>query len=81
MSHEEPEIIQNQESLHDAGSADLHFRYTGVAKDRTFVVNIQFDKETSAGDVMQPIEYSFMVTKILAAIIKRLQNSPGPNLH
>lgn len=78
----EGDEIEKQETLHSTNSTDVHLRYTGTAKGRTFLVNVQFDRlDGATGAAMQPIEFGFMVAKILALILKRISSSPEPSLH
>lgn len=82
MKMDENDAIEKQETLHCANSADVHLRYTGTAKGRAFLVNVQFERlDGKTGTAIQPIEFAFMVAKILALIFKRISSSSEPSLH
>ena len=82
MKVDENDTIEKQETLHCANSEDIHLRFTGTARGRAFLVNVQFDKlDGRTGAAIQPIEFAFMIAKILALILKRISSSPEPSLH
>jgi hypothetical protein len=74
--------IEATEILHGDNPTDLHFRYIGTAKGRQFVVNVQFDSQDGkTGEPMKPIEYAFMVIKVLGLIVERVTSAPDLGLH
>jgi hypothetical protein len=87
MMHAQDEVhelgqIEATEILHDDNPTDLHFRYIGTAKGRQFIVNVQFDShDGKTGERMKPIEYAFMVLKVLGLIVERVTSEPGTGLH
>jgi len=74
--------IEATEILHGDDPTDLHYRYIGTAKGRQFIVNVQFDSHDSkTGEPMKPIEYAFMVVKVLGLIMERVTSTPDAGLH
>jgi hypothetical protein len=74
--------IDATEILRGADSADLHFRFMGTAKNRQFVVNIQFGAADERGqDTLRPEEYDFMIGKVLRLILEHTGKTPNPALH
>lgn len=74
--------IEGLERLHGASGEDLHFRFIGTAKRRSFVVNVQFAAtDDSTAETLRPEEYDFMIGKILGLILNRLSETPNPGLH
>lgn len=74
--------IDAVEVLHNAGDADLHTRYIGIAKGRQFLVNVQFaavDEKTA--ERLRPEEQDFLTVKILGLVIERITGTPNPGLH
>lgn len=79
---DDTDAVEKHETLSCGTSEDVHLRFTGTAKGRTFLVNVQFDRhDARTGSAMQPIEFGFMVTKIISLILKRIGSSPEPSLH
>lgn len=74
--------IEGLERLHGASGEDLHFRFFGTAKRRSFVVNVQFASADDSGiETLRPEEYDFMIGKVLGLILKRLSETPNAALH
>jgi hypothetical protein len=70
------------ELLHNGDDADLHFRFLGVAKGREFVVNVQFSSpHTETGERLNPVEYDFLIAKILRLVTDQIGTRPNPGLH
>jgi hypothetical protein len=74
--------VEALEALHKDDAEDLHFRFIGAANDRQFVVNVQF---ASVGDKtsekLKPVEYDFIIGKVLGLILKYMASKPNPGLH
>jgi hypothetical protein len=77
------EGIEAREALHKTDSGELHFRFLGTARNRLFIVNVQFDAaEDGGGDkALRPEEYDFMVGKILRLILEHIGEAQNPALH
>lgn len=75
--------IEALEALHEFGADDLHFRYIGTAKNREFIVNVQFaSTDSEANEKLRPEEYDFMTNKVLCVVIEHInRNSPASRLH
>lgn len=74
--------IEALEVLHGSAGDEFHFRYIGKAKERQFVVNVQFEATASAtGERLEPQEFDFMICKILRLILDRIAETPNPALH
>jgi len=74
--------IEATEVLHNTDSADLHFRFMGIARNRTFVVNVQFGTQCEAsGEGLKPIEQDFLITKILGLLLEHIAKTPNAGLH
>lgn len=79
--HVEDEI-DALEALHGTGDKDLHFRFIGTAKNRQFIVNVQFGSaDDKTAETLRPEEYDFMIGKMLGLILERLGELPNPALH
>ena len=76
------DTIEALEAIHGADDEDLHFRFIGKAKRRTFVVNVQFDRaDDRTKERLRPEEYDFMIGNVLALILNRLGETPNRALH
>lgn len=76
------EGIEAREALHKGISDELHFRFMGTAKNRSFVVNVQFGAADDSGeDTLRPEEYDFMIGKVLRLILEHIGQTPNPALH
>lgn len=74
--------IEAREALHNSESDDLHFRIMGAAKNRQFVVNVQFGAAADDGqERLRPEEYDFMIGKVLRLILDHMAETPNPALH
>jgi len=75
--------IETAEKLHRSNAPDdLHYRFIGTAKDRHFVVNVQFSSADGTTDEkLRPEEYNFMIGKVLGLILERVTESQNPELH
>jgi hypothetical protein len=74
--------VEAVEVLHNQNAEDLHFRYIGTARGRQFVLNVQFDSaDGRTKEAMLPVEYDFMITKILGLVLERLGTAPNSGLH
>lgn len=74
--------IEAREALHNGDSDELHFRFMGAAKNRQFVVNVQFGAADDRGtETLRPEEYDFMTSKILRLILEHMGETPNPALH
>jgi hypothetical protein len=74
--------VEASETLHNDKDADLHFRFTGNAKGRHFLVNIQFDAtDGETGSPLRPEEYDFMIVKVLGLVLAHVRSTPNPALH
>jgi hypothetical protein len=76
------DCVEAIEVLHGADSADLHFRFIGTAKDRQFVINVQFaSADEATGTRLRPEECDFLIEKILALVNAQIAERPNPGLH
>jgi hypothetical protein len=76
------DCVEATEVLHSADSADLHFRFIGTAKDRQFVINVQFaSADETTGIRLRPEECDFLIVKILALVNSQIAERPNPGLH
>lgn len=74
--------IEALEALHQRSGAELHFRFMGTAKNRTFVVDVQFDSaDQSTNEPLQPIEHDFMIGRVLDLVLKHMAKAANPGLH
>ena len=74
--------VERTENLHSPNDLDLHFRFTGVAKDREFVVNLQCSSlHQRTGEPLRPEEYDFMAAKVLELVISAVTGRPNPGLN
>ena len=74
--------VEALEVLHNESAEDLHFRFIGTTKNRQFIVNVQFaSTDDSTTEKLKPIEYDFMIGKVLALILKHMAEMPNPELH
>jgi hypothetical protein len=64
------DLIEGLERLHGSDAEDLHFRFIGSAKQRQFVVNVQFGAATDdSTERLRPEEHDFMIAKVLELIL------------
>lgn len=81
MSRDSDDLVA-AERVKSNNPEDLHFRYCGLAKGRTFVVNVQFDaSHRITAEVLRPIERPFMIARILGLILDRVAENPDQGLH
>lgn len=74
--------VEAREALQANDTEDLHFRFIGHAKQRQFVVNVQFAaSDYTTGEKLRPEELDFMTSKVLGLILKHLGETPNPGLH
>ena len=74
--------VEARETLHGTDTEDLHFRFIGHARQRQFVVNVQFAAADDATrERLRPEELDFMTSKVLGLILKHLGETPNPGLH
>lgn len=74
--------VEAVETLHKGADSELHFRFIGGAKDRQFVVNVQFEaSSTESGDRLRPEEFDFMIVKVLRLVLACVRSRPNPALH
>lgn len=74
--------VEAVEVLHHSGADEMHFRFIGAAKNRQFIVNIQFDAADGMnGERLRPEEFDFMVSKVLRLVLDRIAEAPNPALH
>jgi hypothetical protein len=82
MAELDADGIEAIESLHGLGDDELHFRFIGRAKHRSFIVNVQFGAECEATrERLRPVEYDFMLAKIVTLLLERIAQNPNPDLH
>jgi len=73
--------IEALEALHSSDD-DLHFRFIGTAKDRQFIINIQFDAQSdTTGERLRAEEYDFMILKLLRMVVSHVDSRPNPALN
>lgn len=76
------DCIEALEALHKPDSEELHFRFIGTAKNRQFIVNVQFGSlDAWSSEKLSPVEYDFMMAKVLDLILKHLGDTSNPALH
>ena len=74
--------VDATEMLHNGDDSDLHFRFMGVTMEREFVVNVQFaSPHGETGETLQPVEYDFLIAKILRLVLDQIAARPNPGLH
>ncbi len=70
------------ETFHGESGLDLHFRFIGQLAGRQFIVNVQFPAvREDTGERLTPIEYDFLIAKIMGSVIAKTAAAPNPALH
>lgn len=65
-----------------SGDDDLHFRFIGRARVRPFFLNVQFASEDEGtGERLQPVEYVFLIARILGLLLERIAVTPNAGFH
>lgn len=73
--------IEAIEALYSSDDG-LHFRFIGTAKERQFMVNLEFARRSDAtGERLRPEEYDFMILKVLRMVLTHVRSRPNPALH
>ena len=75
------ERVEASEALHNDKSDELHFRFTGNAKGRQFLVNVRFEAAGESGDPLRPEEFDFMIVKVLGLVLAHVRSTPNLALH
>lgn len=74
--------VEAVEVLHKEEAEELHFRFIGAAKDRQFVVDLQFDASNAENkDRLRPEEFDSMTMKVLRLVLGHIRSRPNPALH
>lgn len=74
--------IETRAALHRTDDGDLHFRFTGTARNRRFIVDVRFmAADDRTAQKPRPEEYDFMIGKVADLILKHLGETPNPALH
>lgn len=74
--------IEALEALHQPGGDDCHFRFSGSAHGHSFLVNVQFSAlNEGTGDKLPPVQFDFLICKILLMILTHIAKHPNSDLH
>ena len=74
--------VEAVEVLHKAGAEDLYFRFIGTARERQFILNVQFDAiNHCTGENIRPAEHNLLIARIMRLVLDHLAGTTNSDLH